>query len=76
MPVDGRRTLYGGTNLLFFTKGGPTERIGYYDLSNIEVGKKSPLTVAHFEDSEEILDIIEAKQKEISEAIAKLRALQ
>jgi type I restriction enzyme M protein len=30
------------TNLLFFTKGGPTQRIWYYDLSNIKVGKKTP----------------------------------
>lgn len=108
------------TNLLFFTKGGPTERIWYYDLSDTKVGKKSPLTVAHFDDffarlpgreaserswtveradiqgkgfdlkavnpnaksdedtrtPEEILDIIEAKQKEIVEAIARLRALR
>lgn len=32
------------TNLLFFTKGGPTQRIWYYDLSDIKVGKKSPLS--------------------------------
>jgi type I restriction enzyme M protein len=38
------------TNLLFFTKGGPTERIWYYDLSGVKVGKKSPLTRAHFEE--------------------------
>lgn len=38
------------TNLLFFTRGGPTGRIWYYDLSDIKVGKKSPLTLAHFED--------------------------
>ncbi len=38
------------TNLLFFTKGGPTERIWYYDLSDIKVGKKTPLTLAHFEE--------------------------
>ena len=107
------------TNLLFFTRGGPTERIWYYDLSDIKMGKKSPLTLAHFEDffarlpkresserswtvertvleqkgydlkavnpnakieedtrtPEEILDLIEAKQKEIAEAIAKLRAI-
>lgn len=36
------------TNLLFFTKGGPTERIWYYDLSGVKVGKKTPLTLAHF----------------------------
>jgi type I restriction enzyme M protein len=38
------------TNLLFFTKGRPTERIWYYDLSDVKVGKKSPLTLNHFED--------------------------
>jgi type I restriction enzyme M protein len=38
------------TNLLFFTKGKPTERVWYYDLSDVKVGKKSPLTLKHFED--------------------------
>ena len=38
------------TNLLFFTKGRPTHRIWYYDLSDIKVTKKQPLTLAHFED--------------------------
>jgi type I restriction enzyme M protein len=38
------------TNLLFFTKGKPTEKIWYYDLSDIKVGKKTPLTLAHFEE--------------------------
>ncbi|MCA1560358.1 MAG: SAM-dependent methyltransferase [Acidobacteria bacterium] len=37
------------TNLLFFTKGKATERIWYYDLSDVKVGKKSPLTLRHFE---------------------------
>jgi type I restriction enzyme M protein len=104
-------------NLLFFTKGQPTERIWYYDLSHIKVGKKTPLILAHFEqffrllpdraDSEyswtvqrekieqdnydlkavnpnaknnedtrtpeELLDIIEAKGKEIADALATLR---
>ena len=36
------------TNLLFFTKGRKTERIWYYDLSTVKVGKKTPLTLAHF----------------------------
>ncbi len=36
------------TNLLFFTKGRKTEKIWYYDLSSIKVGKKTPLTLAHF----------------------------
>jgi len=38
------------TNLLFFTKGRPTEKTWYYDLSDIKVGKKSPLTLASFEE--------------------------
>lgn len=36
------------TNLLFFTRGKKTERIWYYDLSHIKMGKKSPMTLAHF----------------------------
>jgi type I restriction enzyme M protein len=36
------------TNLLFFTKGRKTSRIWYYDLSQVKVGKKTPLTLAHF----------------------------
>lgn len=38
------------TNLLFFTKGKPTQKIWYYDLSDVKVGKKTPLTLKHFED--------------------------
>jgi type I restriction enzyme M protein len=38
------------TNLLFFTKGGPTERVWYYDLSDIKVTKKQPLTLDRFEE--------------------------
>lgn len=36
------------TNLLFFTKGRKTKHIWYYDLSYVKVGKKTPLTLAHF----------------------------
>ncbi len=36
------------TNLLFFTKGKKTEKIWYYDLSQVKVGKKTPMTLAHF----------------------------
>ncbi len=105
------------TNLVFFTKGERTERIWYYDLSDVKVGKKKPLTLKHFEqffellpqrgDSErswsverekieqngydlkavnpnakreedtrtpeELLDLIEAKGREIAEALAVLR---
>lgn len=38
------------TNLLFFTKGRPTERIWYYDLSDVKVGKKTPLSLSHFDE--------------------------
>ena len=38
------------TNLLFFTKGQPTERTWYYDLSDVKVTKKKPLTRASFDD--------------------------
>jgi type I restriction enzyme M protein len=104
-------------NLLFFTKGQPTEKIWYYDLSHVKVGKKTPLTQSHFEEflrllpsrgdsehswtitreeiedrnydlkavnphakkeedtrtPEELLDLIEAKGREVAEALAALR---
>ncbi len=106
------------TNLLFFTKGKPTEKIWYYDLSDIKVGKKTPLSMERFDDffrllptrgdsdrswtvtreqiearnydlkavnpnakaeedlrkPEELLDLIEAKGKEVAEALARLRS--
>jgi type I restriction enzyme M protein len=36
------------TNLLFFTKGKKTSKIWYYDLTHLKIGKKSPMTLAHF----------------------------
>jgi len=63
------------TNLLFFTRGRSTEHIWYYDLSDVKVGKKTPLTLAHFEEFFRLLperseserswtvDIAERKQK-------------
>ena len=38
------------TNLLFFTKGQPTQKIWYYDLSELKIRKKIPLMLKHFED--------------------------
>lgn len=38
------------TNLAFFTKGVRTEKIWYYDVSDIKVGKRSPLTADKFEE--------------------------
>ncbi|MBN1461340.1 MAG: N-6 DNA methylase [Armatimonadetes bacterium] len=107
-------------NLLFFTRGGPTKQIWYYDLSDIKVGKKKPLTLAHFseffdllseraeserswtvpreqiealgfdlkavnpnakneEDTrtpEELLELIEAKGREVADALVILRTLE
>jgi type I restriction enzyme M protein len=108
------------TNLLFFTKGKPTEKVWYYDLSDIKVGKKTPFTIDRFEEffklllrrgdsdrswtvtrqeieaknydlkavnpnaksdedtrtPEELLDFIEAKGKEVAEALKTLRSTQ
>ncbi len=44
------------TNLVFFTRGRKTERIWYYDLSHIKVGKKTPLTMQQFVQFFELLD--------------------
>lgn len=38
------------TNLLFFTKGEPTKEIWYYDLSDLNITKKQPLILEHFEE--------------------------
>ena len=43
------------TNLLFFTKGGPTEKVWHYDLSDVKVTKKQPMTVDRFESFVELL---------------------
>lgn len=36
------------TDILFFIKGEPTEKIWYYDLSDIKISKTEPLTAEHF----------------------------
>lgn len=43
------------TNVLFFTEGTPTEKIWYYDLSGVKVGKRTPLTLEHFNEFFELL---------------------
>ena len=107
------------TDLLFFNKGKATEKTWYYDLSDVKVTKRRPLTLAHFEEffqllpnradgthswtvprseieaknydlkavnphrvaqwdtrtPEELIDNIEAKGKEIDEALASLKKL-
>jgi type I restriction enzyme M protein len=37
-------------NILFFQKGKSTEKIWYYDLSDIKVGKRIPFTLDKFND--------------------------
>lgn len=105
------------TNLLFFTKGKPTEKVWYYDLSDVKVLKRTPFTLEKFDDffkllpkradserswtvtrkqiedkgfdlkavnpnakstedmrtPEELMDLIEAKGKEVVEALSALR---
>lgn len=68
------------TNLLFFNKGEPTEKIWYYDLSDVKVGKRQPFTLDKFaeffkllpkrKDSERswTLDFIDRKRKADEEA--------
>ena len=43
------------TNLLFFTKRGPTESTWYYDLSHLKVTKRKPLTLAQFDEFFQLL---------------------
>ena len=43
------------TNLLFFTKGSATERVWYYDLSDVKVTKKLPLAAERFTDFYDLL---------------------
>lgn len=38
------------TNLLFFTKGRPTERVWYYDVSDIKTGKTRPFLMSQLDD--------------------------
>ena len=105
------------TNLVFFAKGEQTEKIWYYDLSDVKVNKKNPFTLKLMEDffrllperadserswsvtrealeaknydlkavnpnaksnadartPEELLDLIEAKGREVADALAVLK---
>ncbi len=60
------------TNLLFFTKGRPTERIWYYDLKAVNPHR---VVEQDTRTPEELLDEIERQQAVIAEAIAELREL-
>ena len=68
------------TNLVFFTKGRPTTEIWYYDLTDVKVRKKTPLTLKHFDDLFRLLpdradsplswsvDIVERRRQAAEEA--------
>lgn len=43
------------TNLVFFNKGPQTQSIWYYDLSDLKVTKRKPLSSAHFDEFFELL---------------------
>lgn len=43
------------TNILFFTKGQPTQKIWYYDLSDTKISKSTPLTFEHFHEFFQLL---------------------
>jgi len=43
------------TNLLFFTKGRPTQTIWFYDLSDVKVTKRNPLTMSAFDEFFQLL---------------------
>ena len=43
------------TNLLFFNKGKASEKTWYYDLSDIKVTKRKPMTLSHFDEFFQLL---------------------
>ena len=58
------------TNLLFFTKGSPTESTWYYDLSGLKVTKRKPLTISHFDEFFELLP--DRRESERSWSVARV----
>ena len=45
------------------------------DLAHVKAGKRNPLTLARTRTPEQLLDLIEAKGREVTEAIAALRQM-
>ena len=62
------------TNLLFFTKGQSTERVWYYDLSDVKVAKRNPLTLAYFDEYFRLLPEREESEHSWSVGIEEIRA--
>jgi len=62
------------TNLLFFDKGEPTKEIWYYDLSDLNITKKQPLTLEHFEDFFKLLPEKAASERSWRVSIEEIEA--
>jgi type I restriction enzyme M protein len=62
------------TNLLFFTKGQETREVWYYDLSDLNVTKKQPLTVEHFEEFFKLLPEQASSERSWSVPVEDLKA--
>lgn len=62
------------TNLLFFTKGESTKEIWYYDLSDINITKKQPLTVQQFDEFFKLLPNREESERSWKVAIESIQA--
>jgi type I restriction enzyme M protein len=60
-------------NLLFFTKGRPTESVWYYDLSDVKVGKRTPMTIDKFDEFFKLLPSHGESGRSWSVPIGKLR---
>ncbi len=61
------------TNLLFFKKGEPTKEIWYYDLSDINVTKRQPLTMQHFDEFFKLLPQREDSENSWKVSIEKIQ---
>ena len=61
------------TNLLFFKKGEPTKEIWYYDLSDINVTKRQPLTMQHFNEFFKLLPQREDSENSWKVSIEKIQ---
>ena len=62
------------TNLLFFTRGRPTESVWYYDLSHVKVTKRKPLTLVDFHDFFRLLPARETSEHSWTVPRAELEA--
>lgn len=62
------------TNLLFFTKGQETKEVWYYDLSDLNVTKKQPLTIEHFEEFFKLLPARALSERSWSVPVEELKA--